>query len=96
MNTEKKEIAVLVTTEYRGVFFGYATDIDGDTIQLRACRNCISWPLETKGFLGLAAFGPPKGSRVGPSANFQVRKVTGVAECTEEAVKAWETAPWTR
>lgn len=90
------EKAVLVTTEYKGVFFGYATDISGDTIDLRACRCCIYWPQETKGFLGLAAFGPPKGSRVGPPADFQVRKVTGVAECTPQAVTAWEAAPWTR
>lgn len=95
-NRKKVERAVLVTTEHRGVFFGYAVDTDGDVIHLRACRNCISWPVETKGFLGLAAQGPSKGARVGPPADFEVRKITGVAECTEEAVKAWESAPWVR
>lgn len=95
-DANKEEVAVVVTTEFRGVFFGYATNVDGDTIHLRSCRNCISWPVETKGFLGLAAQGPTKGCRVGPAADFQVRKVTGVARCTPEAVKAWEAAPWTR
>ena len=36
-----KERAVLVTTEHRGVFFGYATETDGATITLRNARNCI-------------------------------------------------------
>ena len=51
------ERAVLVTTEHRGVFFGYATDPDGDTITLRACRNAIYWSADVRGFLGLAATG---------------------------------------
>lgn len=91
-----KERAVLVTTVHKGVFFGYATDTDGDVIHLRACRNCISWPVDTKGFLGLANAGPSKGARVGPPADFAPRGITGVAECTDEAVKAWESAPWAR
>jgi hypothetical protein len=96
MSTNDKERAVLVTTEFRGVFFGYATNTDGDTIKLRSCRCCVSWPAETKGFLGLATFGPTKGARVGPPADFEARKVTGVAECSPEAVAAWEAAPWAR
>lgn len=32
------ERAVLVTTQHRGVFFGYAEDTDGATIKLRAAR----------------------------------------------------------
>ncbi len=95
-NKNGEERAVLVTTAHRGVFFGYAKDTDGEVIFLRACRNCISWPVETKGFLGLANTGPTKGARVGPPADFSVRAITGVAECTEEAIKAWEAAPWAR
>jgi hypothetical protein len=91
---EKKERAVLVTTEYRGVFFGYATETDRDTISLRAARNCIYWPASNKGFLGLAAEGPHKGSRIGPPANIELRKITCVAECTPESVAAWEAGPW--
>lgn len=90
------ERAVLVTTEYRGVFFGYASDTGGDTIKLRAARNCIYWPEENKGFLGLANFGPVSGSRVGPPADIELRRVTCVAEVTDEAVKAWEAAPWSK
>lgn len=89
------ERAVLVTTEFRGVFFGYATDTDGDTIKLRAARNCIYWPTGQRGFLGLAETGPINGARVGPPANIELRKITCVAEVTPEAVKKWEAAPWT-
>lgn len=94
MEMSETERAVLVTTEYRGVFFGYATNTDGDTIKLRAARNCIYWPEKNKGFLGLASVGPVTGSRVGPPADIELRKITCVAEVTAEAVKAWEAAPW--
>ncbi len=57
-NRAKTERAVLVTTVHKGVFFGYATKTDGATIKLRAARNCIYWPVENKGFLGLASTGP--------------------------------------
>ena len=32
MAAKKAERAVMVTTKHRGVFFGYATDTDGETI----------------------------------------------------------------
>jgi hypothetical protein len=38
-----KERAVVVTTEHRGVFFGYADDIDGDQIELKRVRLCLYW-----------------------------------------------------
>jgi hypothetical protein len=85
---------VLVTTEYRGVFFGYADDTSGDNIKLHRARNILYWSEGVKGFLGLAANGPDKNCRVGPPADIDLRKVTCVAECTPDAVKAWEGAPW--
>jgi hypothetical protein len=90
------EKAVLVTTQHRGVFFGYTTKTDGETINLRAARNCVYWPSQQKGFLGLANMGPVDGSRIGPAANIALRDITCVAECTPEAVTKWETAPWSR
>lgn len=88
--------AVLVTTEFRGVFFGYAEDTSGETIKLTSARNCVYWPASTKGFIGLASDGPSKGARVGPAADIELRKVTAVVECSEEAAKAWESAPWSK
>jgi len=93
-SANSKERAVLVTTSHRGVFFGYATNTDGAVIALRAARNCIYWPASNKGFLGLAAEGPHKGSRIGPPANIELRDITCVAECTPDAVDAWEKTPW--
>ena len=90
----KAERAVLVTTEHRGVFFGYATETDGATITLRNARNCIYWSADVKGFLGLAATGPSASCRIGPRADITLRAVTCVAECTPAAVAAWESAPW--
>jgi hypothetical protein len=88
------ERAVLVTTAHRGVFFGYATDTNGPHIRLRAGRNCVYWSADVKGFVGLAATGPTKNCRVGPSADIDLRDVTSVTECTQEAIEAWESAPW--
>ena len=94
--TNGKERAVVVTTEHRGVFFGYATDTDGEAIKLRAARNCVSWSSDIRGFMGLAATGPSKSCRVGPAADISLRAITSVMECTQEATQAWEAAPWTR
>lgn len=91
-----KERAVLVTTTHRGVFFGYAKETDGATIKLRGARNCLYWPTEQKGFLGLASTGPVKGSRIGPAADIELRDITCIAECTDAATSAWEQAPWSR
>jgi len=90
----KAERAVLVTTAHRGVFFGYASDTDGQTIKLRGARNCLYWDSKVKGFIGLASTGPIGGCRVGPAADIELRDITCVAECSPEAVKAWEAAPW--
>ncbi len=94
MSEDQSGRPVLVTTEYKGVFFGYAEDTSGDTIRLRRARCCIYWPEANKGFLGLASDGPLRGARVGPPADIELRKITSVAEVTPEAVKRWEEAPW--
>jgi hypothetical protein len=86
------ERAVVVTTEFRGVFFGYAEDTSGDAIRLKRARNCIYWSKATGGFMGLAATGPAKGSRIGATADVDLRKVTAVLEASPEAVQAWEAA----
>ena len=89
-----KERAVLVTTQHRGVFFGYATDTEGNTIKLRASRLCVYWSKDVRGFMGLAASGPSTSCRIGPPADIELRNITAVAEVTPEAVAKWEAAPW--
>ena len=93
-SNQNAERPVLVTTSYRGVFFGYATETSGETIQLRCARNCLYWPTEQKGFIGLATVGPLKGARIGPAGDIELRGVTAVVEVSPEAVDRWETQPW--
>ena len=88
------ERAVMVTTEHRGVFFGYADNTDGDTISLKRARLCLHWSADVKGFMGLASTGPTRGCRIGPACDITLRKITAVAEVTPAAVEAWEKAPW--
>jgi hypothetical protein len=90
------ERPVLVTTEHRGVFFGYAGDVDGPTIRMRDCRNVVYWSADLRGFIGLASTGPTKSCKVGPAATMTLRNITSVAEVTPEAVKAFEAAPWVK
>lgn len=88
------ERAVIVTTEYRGVFFGYAEKTDGDVIHLKRARLCVYWSADVKGFMGLSANGPSATCRIGPPANIELRKITSVMELTPEAIAKWEGAPW--
>jgi hypothetical protein len=90
----KTERPVIVTTEHRGVFFGYATDIDGETIELKRSRLCVYWSADVKGFMGLASGGPTASCKIGPAADIVLRKITAVLSVTPEAEKAWQVAPW--
>src|SRR5690349_3275904 len=90
----KGERAVLVTTSYRGVFFGYATDTQGETIKLSKARLCVYWSTDLRGFMGLASHGPTKQCKVGSPADIELRGITSVVEVSPEAVARWEAAPW--
>lgn len=85
---------VLVTTEYRGVFFGRLErepdyEQDARRIILHGVRNVIRWTGE-RGFLGLATHGPEKGSRIGATAEeVQLHGINLVADCSDVAIKAF-------
>lgn len=89
MAREPVEKAVIVTTKHRGVFFGYATDTDGDRIRLKRARMAIYWATH-RGLLELAEVGPNAKSRISARADIDLRDITSVVDVTEEAVKAWE------
>lgn len=91
---KRSEQAVIVTTAHRGVFFGYAKDMDGETIELKRARLCVYWSTDVKGFMGLAANGPSSGCRIGPAADIKLRNITAVLAVTPEAVAKWEAQPW--
>lgn len=91
---KQKGQPVVVTTEHRGVFFGYATE-SGTTMTLKEARMCVYWPSEVRGVLGLAVTGPIRGSRVGPAVpSLRLEKVTAVADVTPEAEATWLKGFW--
>lgn len=91
--TKQTKRPVIVTTEHKGVFFGYAEDTEGETIKLTQARMCLYWCADVGSFMGLAAVGPLNGSKVGRRADITVRNITAVLEMTETAVKCWEAFP---
>lgn len=88
------ERAVVVTTEHKGIFMGYATDTAGDTIKLRSARLCVYWSSDLRGFMGLASHGPNSNCKIGPAADIELRGITCVIEVTKEAEERWSKAPW--
>jgi hypothetical protein len=99
MATKKTGRPVLVTTEHRGVFFGYLIgDPSPEKVTLDRARNITYWDQATRGFLGLASTGPTDACRVSGAAaeGSTLYKITGVFTCTPEAVKRFEAGPWAR
>lgn len=89
--------AVVVTTEHRGVFFGFL-DGQSDTekvLSLAEARMCVFWSEDVRGVVGLAANGPTSGCRVTAAVpKLTVQAVTAVMDATDEAVMAWRMQPW--
>ena len=93
--TKSKEVALLVTTLHRGVFFGYGVSSDEKTITLKKAQMCVYWSADVKGVLGLASTGPSGSCRIGPAVpSITLQNVTAITECSEEAEKAWHEQPW--
>lgn len=82
--------AVLVTTEFRGVFFGYVECSEKlpNEITLTKARNCIYWSSSVKGFLGLSVTGPDSQCKIGAQVDeltlYRITSVTPVAPKAEE------------
>lgn len=90
-----KSKPVLVTTEFRGVFFGYVRDDKKapSEITLTGAKNCIYWAASCGGFLGLAANGPNKDCRIGARVDeLTLYKITSITPVGVSAEKAWEKA----
>jgi hypothetical protein len=91
MATKQKERPVIVTTEHRGVFFGYASDTKGAVIDLKRSRMAIAFGT-TRGLMELAETGPTPRSKISARADLEIRKVTAVFEVTPAAAEKWESA----
>jgi hypothetical protein len=84
---------VLVTTEFRGVFFGFVKDDSNlpAEITLTNARNCIYWASSVGGFLGLASKGVNSDCTIGSQVEeITLYKITSVTQVSEEAAKTWE------
>lgn len=92
----KKEKALVVTTVYKGVFFGYAVPtMNTKTIRLTNARMCVYWSSNVKGVLGLAANGPTAGCKIGPAVPaITINEITSIIECSDKAIKRWNLEPW--
>lgn len=91
----KMKKPVLVTTEFRGVFFGYVKNDNKcpSEITLTECRNCIFWSSSIGGFLGLASKGPNSICKIGEQINeITLYKITSITNVEEKAVEAWKKA----
>lgn len=90
------ERAVLVTTNKRGVFFGYSAGHAGDDrVDVRGARMCLYWP--RGGVLGLAEHGPvDDGFRIAERTTGVTEipggDVSSVTDCTAAATEAWKNA----
>lgn len=89
-----EEKLFVVLTEFKEIFCGWSSDVSGDRIKLRNARQAVYYSADSHGLLGLAVNGPAKGSRIGPAANIEVRKVVNIIECSQAAIAAWEAAKW--
>ena len=85
---------VIVTTEFRGVFFGYADNMEKlpAEITLTDARNVIYWSSDVTGFLGLATRGPIGiDTRIGAKVReLTLYKITSVAAVEPAALEVWE------
>jgi hypothetical protein len=82
------ERMVVVLTEFKEIFCGYTSDTTTDSVKLRNARQACYYSPDTHGLLGLAVNGPGKGSKVGPGANIECRRVVNIIECAPSAIAA--------
>lgn len=84
------ERPVIVTTDKRGVVFGYTDDVSARPITLRRARMCLYWSRDVGGVFGLAEKGPSKDSKVSaPLPEIVMEGVTAIMSVDDAAVKAW-------
>ena len=79
MAAKKTELRpVIVCTDYKGVFFGYAADTTGDVIHLKDARMAIYWGT-TKGIGQLALEGPQSTTKIDEAGTVTVPRTAIIA-----------------
>ena len=94
--TRKRKVLVTTDCNRQGVFSGILeTGSVGGVVVLSHARMVVSWPSSSHGLLGLAANGPPKGSRISPEVpRIDLDGVTSITDITPNAWKLFEAEPW--
>ena len=90
---EETRKPVLITTEFRGVFFGYLADGSKlpRSVTLRNACNVIKWTSDCGGFMGLASDGPTEQCKIGKRVpEITLWKVTSMTPVTENAENTWK------
>ncbi len=88
-------IPLIVTTEHKGVFFGYGKPTTNKVIRLEQVQMCVYWSSDVHGVLGLAAAGPSKDCKIGPAVPaMTLQGVTSVMEVSKDAEAKWKEQPW--
>lgn len=88
--TELSGQKVIVTTSFRGVYYGRLVRLEGDTCMLADARMCIYWGT-TKGVDELASTGPTKNSKIGAQVPLvRLYGLTSIALVTGDAEAVWQ------
>lgn len=83
---------VIITTSFRGVYYGELVEHTGQTCILENARMAIRWGT-TNGVDQLAKTGPTRESKLGDIApRVWLCGLTSVVDCAPEAVQAWSAA----
>ena len=86
------ERPVIICTEHRGVFFGYAEDTSSkESVFLKSAKMAIRFGT-TKGVMQLAHTGPTNESRISSPADITVNDITAVFEVSKDAEEVWKNA----
>ena len=81
---------VIITTSFRGVYYGRLVSLRGDTCMLGDARMCIYWGT-TNGVDELAATGPTTTSKLGAQVPLvRLYGLTSIALVTGDAEAAWD------
>jgi hypothetical protein len=84
---------VIVTTDKRGVVFGYTSNVKARPIILTNARMCLYWSADVGGVFGLAEKGPTKDCKISAVApSITLEGVTAVFSVDPDAETAWKNA----
>lgn len=92
-STAGAKMPVIVTTDKRGVMFGYTTNHAARPIILTQARMCLYWSADVGGVFGLGEIGPTTGCKISATLpSIILDGVTAVMTVDAKAEAAWNSA----